>query len=142
MASAIGSKKCDAGVPIPKFASPCSRLSCDLRNRDTSRPCLSFLDLTFHAKLAERPRELQIHHTSGGLATRFDRLESAPAGPGGGGAQPADRLCSTERRRGSRPTSGRNGPTTARRCWRKVGGAAGSCARGREQGEALGPRGD
>src|SRR6266516_7022345 len=84
MASAIGSKKCDAGVPIPKFASPCSRLSCDLRNRDTSRPCLSFLDLTFHAKLAERPRELQIHHTSGGLATRFDRLESAPAGPGVG----------------------------------------------------------
>src|SRR2546429_9962501 len=138
MASDNGSKKWDAGVPIPKFASPCSRLSCDLRNRDTSRPCLSFLDLTFHAKLAERPRELQIHHTSGGLATRFDRLESAPAGPGGGGAQPADRMCSTERRRGSKPTARRDGPTTARRCPPHGEGTAGGFSRGGAKNQPVG----
>src|SRR5262249_1268026 len=55
-------------VPIPKFASPCSALLCELRNqRDTSKLTHSsvVLDLKFLGEFAAYLYELQIHHTSG-----------------------------------------------------------------------------
>src|SRR5262249_18217382 len=46
---------CPSSVPIPKFASPCGTLSCELRNqRDTSKlmSLVWFVDLKFLCKLA------------------------------------------------------------------------------------------
>src|SRR5262249_17854052 len=56
-----------ASVPIPKFASPCGTILCELRNqRDTSKlmTLVWFLDLKFLCERAVCSWELQIHHTS------------------------------------------------------------------------------
>src|SRR6266849_1774366 len=56
----------NASVPIPKFASLCGTLACELRNpRDTSKSMIlvRFLDLKFLPERAAKLQDLQIRRT-------------------------------------------------------------------------------
>src|SRR5713226_5809066 len=69
-----------SSVPIPKFASLCGTLACELRNpRDTSKCMIlvRFLDLKFLHERAAKLQELQIHRTRmAHLARRGERSMS------------------------------------------------------------------
>src|SRR5262249_55050936 len=65
--AAAGQPKKNASVPIPKFAKPCSTLSCELRNpRDTSKSMIlvPLLNPKFAIGFAARACELRVRGTS------------------------------------------------------------------------------